>query len=231
MERARQGASARQLHWTFTPDMARALAVAGETAELRRWSDAVASLTTGSADHPHNRSAGLLCQGLALIGEGRHDDAVVCLEEAAGMYATLPCPAREIEARLALAEAHLGRGAVPSAVEAASQAQRLARDHGIEQLMPEVMAMLRRAGVRVAGRRGAAAELPGGLSERELQVAALVAQGLSNAEIGRRLFLSELTVRNHVSNVLAKLELRTRAEVARWMAENGLLDAVDARTR
>jgi len=58
-----------------------------------------------------------------------------------------------------------------------------------------------------------------------LPLAALVARGCTNAEIGKRLFLSELTARNYVSSILGKLELRSRAEVARWAAANGLVDA------
>ena len=52
------------------------------------------------------------------------------------------------------------------------------------------------------------------LSERELQVLALVAQGKSNAEIAQELVLSPLTVRNHVSTILSKLGLSNRIEAA-----------------
>ena len=64
---------------------------------------------------------------------------------------------------------------------------------------------------------------PGGLSVRELEVAALVADGRSNGEIAHRLHLSEHTVAKHVANILGKLELRSRAQIARWAAENGIL--------
>lgn len=53
-----------------------------------------------------------------------------------------------------------------------------------------------------------------GLSEKENQVAALVAEGLSNKEIAGELFLSEGTVRNYISDVLDKLSLRDRTQLA-----------------
>ena len=52
------------------------------------------------------------------------------------------------------------------------------------------------------------------LSERELQVLELIAEGLTNREIGERLFLSEKTVKHHVSDVLSKLGLGRRVEAA-----------------
>jgi DNA-binding NarL/FixJ family response regulator len=54
------------------------------------------------------------------------------------------------------------------------------------------------------------------LSERELQVLALVAEGKTNAEIGDVLALSEKTVRNHVSTILSKLNLTNRIEAATY---------------
>ena len=52
------------------------------------------------------------------------------------------------------------------------------------------------------------------ISEKELQVISLVAEGMSNREIAAELYLSEGTVRNYISNILEKLELRDRTQLA-----------------
>ncbi len=61
-----------------------------------------------------------------------------------------------------------------------------------------------------------------GLSDREVDVLRLVAQGLSNEEIGQRLFISEPTVRAHVSNILSKLHLANRTQAALYALRKGL---------
>jgi DNA-binding NarL/FixJ family response regulator len=63
----------------------------------------------------------------------------------------------------------------------------------------------------------------GGLSERELGVVRLVAQGLSNAEIAARLYLSEATVKSHIVRILARLGLRDRVQVAVYAYEHGIV--------
>ncbi|MBI4337917.1 MAG: response regulator transcription factor [Chloroflexi bacterium] len=65
------------------------------------------------------------------------------------------------------------------------------------------------------------------LSEREKEVVALVAQGLTNKEIANRLVISENTARNHVSRILEKLGLTRRSEAAVFAAQHGLLKKQD----
>jgi DNA-binding NarL/FixJ family response regulator len=63
----------------------------------------------------------------------------------------------------------------------------------------------------------------GHLSERELGVVKLVAQGLSNAEIAATLHLSEATIKSHIARILAKLSLRDRVQVAVYAYEHGIV--------
>jgi DNA-binding NarL/FixJ family response regulator len=61
------------------------------------------------------------------------------------------------------------------------------------------------------------------LTERELEVARALARGLSNAEIGKELFLSEATVKTHVTRILTKLSLRDRVQIVVAAYESGLV--------
>jgi two-component system, NarL family, response regulator LiaR len=65
------------------------------------------------------------------------------------------------------------------------------------------------------------------LTEREVDVLRLVAQGLSNDEIGEKLFISERTVRTHVSNILGKLHLANRTQAALYALREGLASLDD----
>jgi DNA-binding CsgD family transcriptional regulator len=62
----------------------------------------------------------------------------------------------------------------------------------------------------------------GVLTARETEVAVLLAEGLSNGQVTKRLYISTKTASTHVSNILAKLRMASRAEVAAWAVREGM---------
>jgi DNA-binding NarL/FixJ family response regulator len=62
------------------------------------------------------------------------------------------------------------------------------------------------------------------LSQREREVVSLVASGYRNKEIANKLFISEQTVKTHLSNIFQKLEISDRLELALYAMRNGLAD-------
>jgi predicted ATPase/DNA-binding CsgD family transcriptional regulator len=91
--------------------------------------------------------------------------------------------------------------------------------------LTQVMAALGHQDAAAGPRRVAAepGETATALTPRELDVLKLVAQGLSNSDIARRLVLSEHTVHRHLANILRKLGLSSRAAAAAWGARTGLV--------
>jgi len=120
---------------------------------------------------------------------------------------------REYEHYLALARAKL--------TEAEFQAEQAAgRAFSLEQAIEyaQDLPLIWRA-------TSATREQSGDLTEREREVAALIAQGKSNGEIAGALVLSKRTVEKHSANILSKLGLTSRAQIVRWAIEHGLTQA------
>jgi DNA-binding CsgD family transcriptional regulator len=135
-------------------------------------------------------------------------------EAAAAAWTALGCP---YEAALALA------GSDDEATQ--RRAHDALRALGANAAAAIVARDLRRQGVAnlPRGPRAATRENPAQLTARELEVLALVAEGLRNREIADRLFLSSKTVNHHVSAILGKLGARTRGEAAAHASRLGLV--------
>jgi DNA-binding NarL/FixJ family response regulator len=107
--------------------------------------------------------------------------------------------------------------------ELAEAVRAVARGHSLispsmaSRLLGEFNALSR----RVEEQRGTAPRL----SDRELEVLRLVARGLSNKDIAAELVIAENTVKNHVRNILEKLQLRSRMEAAMYAVREKLVDA------
>jgi DNA-binding CsgD family transcriptional regulator len=129
----------------------------------------------------------------------------------------------QARSRFRLAEALLAADDRSGAAAELAAAREVAVRLGAEPLRTAVEALARRARLttEVTGARQAA--VSDVLTPREAEVLALVAQGLTNRQIGARLFISEKTASVHVSNILAKLPANGRTEAVAIAAERGLL--------
>jgi DNA-binding NarL/FixJ family response regulator len=98
------------------------------------------------------------------------------------------------------------------------------RRRGESFLQPSVAAKVVAEFARLTRKRGIVTpSLIEPLSERELEVLRLIAGGASNREIADTVFLAEGTVKNHVTNILAKLAVRDRTQAALKAIEIGLI--------
>jgi len=103
----------------------------------------------------------------------------------------------------------------PRAVELLTEAAELCDRHGLVALQRKVDEL------RANG--STPAEVPDDLSLREVEVLRLVAQGLSNREIGKRLFISEHTAANHIRSILRKTGCANRTDAASYAHQRGLV--------
>jgi DNA-binding CsgD family transcriptional regulator/tetratricopeptide (TPR) repeat protein len=141
----------------------------------------------------------------ALHAEGRH-------AEAAAAWTAIGCP---YEAAVASADS-----SDPQRLRAAFVAF---ADLEAAPMLHRVATRLRAAGETLPRQpRAATRQTPFALTARELEVALLVAEGLTNSEIAGRLYISSKTVDHHVSNVLSKLGVPTRRAAAREVHRLGL---------
>jgi DNA-binding NarL/FixJ family response regulator len=125
--------------------------------------------------------------------------------QASEIWRALGCP---YDAAIALADG--------DEADAVRQAHEQLLALGAASAAAIVARKLRELGVRnlPRGPRSTTRENPAGLTSRELEVLALLADGLRNAEIAARLVVSTKTVDHHVSAILRKLSVRTRGEAA-----------------
>src|SRR6266540_1072669 len=107
------------------------------------------------------------------------------------------------------------RGELLADRQAAQAARALFERVGADLGVQRAERVLRRLGASLPAGAGAA----GPLSPRELEVAGLVAEGLSNPAIARRLYLSRPTIAHHVAHILTKLGFASRAQIAAWVVQ------------
>jgi DNA-binding CsgD family transcriptional regulator len=151
----------------------------------------------------------------------------------AAEWASLGHPLLEAYAHWRRAETLLARRRARDGAAALARAHELAARAGAGHLAGEVAALARRARISPLPRApGTGSQQPrrdsgggSGLTPRQLEVLALIAQGMTNREIARRLFITEKTAGAHVSGILATLGVRSRVEAATTAHRLGLVQA------
>jgi DNA-binding CsgD family transcriptional regulator/tetratricopeptide (TPR) repeat protein len=158
--------------------------------------------------------------GAAELARARGRDDPALWVKAAGEWEAMARPYQTAMCRWRAAEAFVPAGDREAAAAAAADALRVAERLGSRWLRDEVTALAERARLELApdGRPAvaepAAPEDPFGLTPRERQVLALIAEGATNRQIGAALFMAEKTASVHVSRILSKLDVQTRTQAA-----------------
>lgn len=168
-------------------------AAAGAAAELRD----IAAVYASSGFEAASGQA----RGAVLLAQRRPEEALGVLRDSCRRWGELDAPYDVAKARTLLADAYqaLGDPGTAQRERAAAQAAltRLGAPHGAK--VP-----------------------PGGLTERECEVLALVAAGNTNRHVAKALVISEKTVARHLSNIFTKLGVSSRTEAAAYAFEHGL---------
>jgi len=154
--------------------------------------------------------------GYVAMGEGNADSARLCFEDACDLYERCGAPFETGRARIQLARALAALGRVDAALEELRRGKTLlsSLNAGLEVVRAEKL---------ITGlcdqRPEAAPANKNALTKREIEVLKLVAEGLTNDSIAKRLYVSDHTIHRHLANILNKLEVSTRAAaVARAVA-------------
>lgn len=182
----------------------------------------------GPGDTSYSAALAARAEGLAHGALGHPEDAIRCLANAADRFTALAIPFEAARAQLewaALTSDLDSQRARAAAQESLAVFERL----GARRYAERARQLLKRLGVRPAPPRRSRPQ-GGRLSPRELEVAQLVARGLTTAEIAERLVLSPRTVTTHLERIYARLGLNSRAALTRYLAQADLLPPPDDNT-
>jgi DNA-binding CsgD family transcriptional regulator len=184
----------------------------GDTATARSLAQRAAAIAEDT-DIPHRQANALYCQGLV-------DRDAGLLLRATDRYHDAGRPLLGAQALEAAAAAYLDGGDRVAARRAFTRSLDLYASLGAARDVARLQASFRAQGIR-RGPRAKHRKAERGwesLTPTEVKVVGLVAEGLSNPQIGARLFLSHRTVSTHVSHILSKLGVRSRIDIAREAA-------------
>jgi DNA-binding CsgD family transcriptional regulator/tetratricopeptide (TPR) repeat protein len=157
----------------------------------------------------------LRARALLFAGQGAVGDALDALSASAAHARWQHAFVELAQTLMLLASLARQHGDHPTAIDA--DAERLSI---VERIGPEARVMAWARGLPHPHPQHTTGQGP--LSPREREVAALIVGGLSNRQIAESLVISERTVENHVRNILARLGVATRAQIAAWAVQHGL---------
>jgi DNA-binding NarL/FixJ family response regulator len=146
------------------------------------------------------------CRGHVQLAAGHLEDAIASLRTAVQRWSAVDAPWRVARARLLLAEALAAHGDRHDARLEEAAAARAFTELGV--MSPD-----------------RSSPLPDGVTAREVEVLALVAEGLTNREIADSLVISERTVARHLANLYLKIGVGTRAAATTYAHRHGLVDS------
>lgn len=201
----------------------------GMVAEANRCAEILAHIATTTAGTEAMAGLAYALGETALLtndlaaGLTQFDQTLVHLESL-----EIPLARAQVERRLGQARSRLGER--EAGIAHLRTAYRIVRKLGSRPIASRIAGDLAALGETAEERRGNELFGPASqqtLTQRQLEVARLVAVGLTNKEIAQKLFLSPRTVDMHVANILSRLDCRSRTEAVRRAAEFGLLNDPD----
>ncbi len=161
--------------------------------------------------------------GEALTSLDDHDAAAAGLTQSLDLANACHAPYERAITEIALAELHINAGDSELARNRLHNAQRTLNNLGARPALERIQIVRAKLGTAAQGPLSNA----NGLSSREIEVLGLVAEGLTDRQIGERLYISPRTVGQHLRSIFNKLEVNSRTAAAVQGSELGLLEQAD----
>jgi DNA-binding CsgD family transcriptional regulator len=197
-----------QRSWLL-PAAVQAMVAAQLLEEARQYSDELSGIASAFGSSAL-RAAAAYGGASVELASGKVEEALRQARDSCRLWSDIGSPYETARARVLVARALRELGDEDSARSELAVARGSFAELGAAPAAEEVDRLLHRA-------------RPGGLSEREVEVLKLVAEGRSNPEIARALVLSQKTVERHLSNIFTKLAVPSRTAAAAYAHEHGLM--------
>jgi ATP/maltotriose-dependent transcriptional regulator MalT len=197
-----------QRSWLL-PAAVQAMAAAQLSEEARQYSDELSGIASAFGNSALQAAAAYAAAAVELAS-GETGEALHQARESCRLWSEIGSPYETASARVLVARALRELGDEDSARSELAVARGSFAELGATPAVDEVDRLLHRA-------------RPGGLTEREVEVLKLVAEGRSNPDIAGVLVLSQKTVERHLSNIFTKLDVQSRTAAAAYAHEHGLM--------